>query len=97
MRIKPRRGSWILVFLFMIAWVSPITARATGSSTPIPNAGFEDGTLTNREKITQILIDYMQTPGTTDFSSIIACFTAIRSLMQFACSISIGSEYSSIL
>ena len=45
MRIKPRRGSWILVFLFMIAWVSPITARATGSSTPIPNAGFEDGTL----------------------------------------------------
>jgi hypothetical protein len=30
----------------MIAWVSPITARATGSSTPIPNAGFEDGTLT---------------------------------------------------
>jgi hypothetical protein len=30
----------------MIAWVSPITARATGSSTPMPNAGFEDGTLT---------------------------------------------------
>jgi uncharacterized membrane protein YgcG len=46
MRLKPRRGSWILVLLFIIAWVSPITARATGSSTPIPNAGFEDGTLT---------------------------------------------------
>ena len=45
MRLKPRRGSWILVLLFIIAWVSPITARATGSSTPIPNAGFEDGTL----------------------------------------------------
>ena len=46
MRLKPHRGSWILVLLFIIAWVSPITARATGSSTPIPNAGFEDGTLT---------------------------------------------------
>ena len=46
MRLKPRRGSWILVLLFIIAWVSPITARATGSSVSMPNAGFEDGTLT---------------------------------------------------
>jgi hypothetical protein len=53
MRIKPRRGSWILVLLFIIAWVSPITARATGSSTPIPNAGFEDGTLTGWVKGSQ--------------------------------------------
>jgi len=46
MRLKPRRGSWILVLLFIIAWVSPITARATGSSVSMPDAGFEDGTLT---------------------------------------------------
>ena len=46
MQFKPRKGSWILVLLFIIAWVSPITARATGSSISIPNAGFEDGTLT---------------------------------------------------
>ena len=46
MRIKPRRGSWILVLLFIIAWVFPMTATANGSSVSIPNAGFEDGTLT---------------------------------------------------
>ena len=46
MRLKPRRGSWILVLLFIIAWVFPMTATATGSSVSIPNAGFEDGTLT---------------------------------------------------
>ena len=53
MRIKPRRGSWILVLLFIIAWVFPMTATATGSSTPIPNAGFEDGTLTGWVKGSQ--------------------------------------------
>ena len=53
MRIKPRRGSWILALLFVIAWVSPITARATGSSIPIPNAGFEDGTLTGWDRGSQ--------------------------------------------
>jgi hypothetical protein len=37
----------------MIAWVSPITARATGSSTPIPNADFEDGTLAGWNKGSQ--------------------------------------------
>ena len=46
MKLKPRNGSWILVLLFLIAWISPITARATSSSISIPNAGFEDGTLT---------------------------------------------------
>jgi uncharacterized membrane protein YgcG len=46
MRLKPRRGSWILVLLFIVAWVSPIAATATSSSVPIPNAGFENGTLT---------------------------------------------------
>ena len=53
MQFKPRKGSWILLFLFMIAWVSPITARATGSSTPIPNADFEDGTLAGWNKGSQ--------------------------------------------
>ena len=53
MRLKPRRGSWILALLFAIAWVSPITARATGSSIPIPNAGFEDGTLTGWDRGSQ--------------------------------------------
>ena len=46
MRIKPHRGSWILVLLFIIAWVFPMTATATSSTVSIPNAGFEDGTLT---------------------------------------------------
>ena len=46
MKLKPRNGSWILVLLFLIAWISPITAKATSSSISIPNAGFEDGTLT---------------------------------------------------
>ena len=53
LQFKPRKGSWILVFLFIIAWVSPITARATGSSIPIPNAGFEDGTLTGWDRGSQ--------------------------------------------
>jgi hypothetical protein len=53
MRLKPRRGSWILVLLFIIAWVFPMTATATGSSVSIPNAGFEDGTLTGLDKGSQ--------------------------------------------
>jgi uncharacterized membrane protein YgcG len=53
MRLKPRRGSWILVLLFIVAWVFPIAARATSSSVPIPNAGFEDGTLTGWVKGSQ--------------------------------------------
>jgi len=48
------------------------TVAGSWQSIEIDMEEFEDGTLTNREKITQILIDYMQTPGTTDFSSIIA-------------------------
>ena len=46
MQFKPRKGSWILVLLFIIAWVFPMTATATSSSVSMPNAGFEDGTLT---------------------------------------------------
>jgi hypothetical protein len=46
LQFKPRKGSWILVLLFIIAWVFPMTATATSSSVSIPNAGFEDGTLT---------------------------------------------------
>ena len=34
MRIKPRRGSWILALLFVIAWVSPITARVQAAVEP---------------------------------------------------------------
>jgi len=34
MRIKPRRGSWILVLLFVIAWVSPINARVQAAVEP---------------------------------------------------------------
>ena len=53
MRLKPRKGSWILALAFVIAWVTPITARATGSSIPIPNTGFEDGTLTGWDRGSQ--------------------------------------------
>jgi len=31
LQLKPRKGSWILVLLFIIAWVSPITARVQAS------------------------------------------------------------------
>ena len=34
MQLKPRRGSWILVLLFVIAWVSPITARVQAQAQP---------------------------------------------------------------
>ena len=34
MRLKPRRGSWILALLFVIAWVSPITARVQAAVEP---------------------------------------------------------------
>lgn len=34
MQLKPRRGSWILVLLFVIAWVSPITARVHAAVEP---------------------------------------------------------------
>jgi hypothetical protein len=46
MKLKSRNGSWILVLLFLIAWISPIAARATSTPVSVPNAGFEDGTLT---------------------------------------------------
>ncbi len=46
MKLKPRNGSWILVLLFLMAWVFPIAARATSTPVSMPNAGFEDGTLT---------------------------------------------------
>lgn len=39
MRLKPRRGSWILVLLFVIAWVSPMTARVQATHT----AGYSIG------------------------------------------------------
>ena len=48
------------------------TVAGSWQSLDIDMVEFENGSLSNREKITQILIDYMQAPGTTDFSSVIA-------------------------
>ena len=48
------------------------TVAGSWQSLDIDMVEFENGSLSNREKITQILIDYMQVPGTADFSSIIA-------------------------
>ena len=53
MKLKPRNGSWILVLLFIVAWVFPIAARATSTPVSMPNAGFEDGTLTGWVKGSQ--------------------------------------------
>ena len=50
-KLKARKGSWVLIPSISIALASAfipsgIPASATGSQVSIPNAGFEDGTLT---------------------------------------------------